>query len=193
MAFWKIRQPFQRFLSLSALYSKQTSQNLCANNKRAVRSAPACASVSLLQALHCVCGHSYVSDHGICSRLGVQPPLHRLQQQLGVLLQQSQGLVALGSALLVRAEVSALCGGVGQRVQLRLDCQQGLRQDAPHFLLIFTGLLAPLQHLDSERGSENQFDRFVTSRILKLGSRGYLIGMSGEKKVNNYICGSIHQ
>ncbi|TNN41778.1 Galectin-3 [Liparis tanakae] len=62
----------------------------------------------------------------------VNPPLHRLQQQLGVLLQQSQGLVPLTFDPRVRGPV-----GARQRVQLRPHRAQGLAQDAPHLLLIF--------------------------------------------------------
>lgn len=91
------------------------------------------------------CTHNHESS-GLC----VEPPLHRLDQQLCVLLQQGQGLLALTSGPELHLQPLTPWAALRQRVQLGLDCQQGLWQDAPHLALIYTGLLAvavPLQHL----------------------------------------------
>lgn len=86
-----------------------------------------------------------VKEHrSVSSGLCIESPLHRLEQQLGVLLQQGQGLPSFTCDLLVYLEPVTARGGLRQRVQLSLDCQEGLGQDAPHFLLIFTGLLSGL-------------------------------------------------
>lgn len=77
------------------------------------------------------------------SGLCVQFPLHRFEQQLGVLLQKSQGFLPL-SPLTPDLWLHTLWGGVGERVQLSSGCQQGLGQDVPHLVLILAGLL---QHL----------------------------------------------
>lgn len=70
---------------------------------------------------------------GLC----VQSPLHGLEQQLGTLLQQGQGLPPVAGRLARR-------DGLRHGVQLGLDRQQRLGEDASHLLVIVAGLLEHL-------------------------------------------------
>lgn len=84
-------------------------------------------------------GHQHKSTSS-----GVQFRLHRLQQQLGVLLQQSQGP---GPFALWPPGLFISGGMERQRVQFGLYQNQSPRQDVSHLLLTFTWGLLALQQL----------------------------------------------
>ena len=144
MAAWKIRQPLQSFFSqcmkLDNPFLSSSLNKICIQpvNRRIF------VQITIVQFTVLLVPASVSERPSASSGLCVESPLHGLEQQLGVLLQQGQSLPTFTCDLLVYLDPVTPRGGLRQRVQLSLDCQEGLGQDAPHFLLIFTGLLSRL-------------------------------------------------